>query len=118
MRFEVDREASITVNGSGAVGLAQQAFGELTRFQGRDGISLAVEEPGSSLAEDGGVPRGSGQLADLGEVQQPVALPVKLTASSLRTARIKFSKWPERFGDARHEVAAGPLRANPGQQMG
>src|SRR5215472_1947709 len=50
---------SITANGGRAIGLAPQTFGELTRFHGRDGISLAFEERCGSLAESGGVRGGS-----------------------------------------------------------
>src|SRR5689334_24214021 len=54
---------SITASGCGAARLAQQAFGKLTRLQGRDDISLALEERGGLLAKNGSVRGGSGQLA-------------------------------------------------------
>src|SRR5690242_19861433 len=68
----------MTAIGGGAVRLAQQAFGELTCFQGRDEVSLAFEEHGGFLGESGGVRGGSGQLAYLGEVQQPAPLQLEL----------------------------------------
>jgi hypothetical protein len=74
----------ITASGSRAVRLAQQAFGELTRFQGRDNVSLAFEEPGGSLGEGGGLGGRSGKLPDFGEIQQAIALQVKLVGPPLR----------------------------------
>jgi CRP/FNR family cyclic AMP-dependent transcriptional regulator len=55
-----------------------QALGELACSPGRDDVSLAFEEQRGLFAESRGVTRGSGQLPDLGEIQQPVALQVKL----------------------------------------
>src|SRR5262249_20735418 len=54
------------------------AFGELARPPGRDDVSLSFEEPGGSLAEGGGFGVGSGKLLDFGEIQQTIALQVKL----------------------------------------
>ena len=65
-------------SGSGAVRLAQQAFGKLARPSGRDDISLAFEEHRGASAQSCGVRRNSGQFPDLGGVQQSVALQVKV----------------------------------------
>ena len=82
----------IIANASGAVCLAQQAFGELMRFAGRDGISFALKQPGGPLGECGGVGGGSGQLPDFSEVQQPVALQVELVRGLDEPRRRR--RWP------------------------